>query len=95
MQALVQAILTDRQRALNQDGYELRFCVNYLAPFLLTHLLLPCLQHTVPLAREDLEYSESGRSDRLCTFSSRQLTHFRWANESQMQFIEILDYKFR
>lgn len=39
--------LTDRQRALSQDGYELRFCVNYLAPFLLTHLLLPCLQDTV------------------------------------------------
>jgi NAD(P)-dependent dehydrogenase (short-subunit alcohol dehydrogenase family) len=37
--------LTDRQRALSQDGYELRFCVNYLAPFLLTHLLLPCLQY--------------------------------------------------
>ena len=40
--------LTDTQRALSQDGYELRLAVNYLAPFLLTHLLLPCLQHTVP-----------------------------------------------
>ena len=31
----------DRLRALSQDGYQLRFAVNYLAPFLLTHLLLP------------------------------------------------------
>jgi NAD(P)-dependent dehydrogenase (short-subunit alcohol dehydrogenase family) len=35
-------------RELSRDGYELRFAVNYLAPFLLTHLLLPCLRHTPP-----------------------------------------------
>ncbi|MBW4630473.1 MAG: SDR family NAD(P)-dependent oxidoreductase [Iphinoe sp. HA4291-MV1] len=40
--------LTNKQRALSQDGYELRLAVNYLAPFLLTHLLLPCLQQAVP-----------------------------------------------
>ena len=34
----------DRRRVLSQDGYELRFAVNYLAPSLLTHLLLPCLR---------------------------------------------------
>jgi NAD(P)-dependent dehydrogenase (short-subunit alcohol dehydrogenase family) len=38
----------DRLRVLSQDGYELRFAVNYLAPFLLTHLLLPCLRQTTP-----------------------------------------------
>lgn len=38
----------DPKRELSQDGYELRFAVNYLAPFLLTHLLLPCLRHTPP-----------------------------------------------
>ena len=31
---------TSSQRELSQDGYELRFSVNYLAPFLLTNLLL-------------------------------------------------------
>ena len=36
----------DKRRVLSQDGYELRFAVNYLAPFLLTHLLLPCLRQT-------------------------------------------------
>lgn len=36
------------RRELSRDGYELRFAVNYLAPFLLTHLLLPCLRHTPP-----------------------------------------------
>ncbi len=38
----------ERLRVLSQDGYELRFAVNYLAPFLLTHLLLPCLRQTTP-----------------------------------------------
>ena len=35
-------------RELSADGYELRFAVNYLAPFLLTHLLLPALQEALP-----------------------------------------------
>ncbi len=30
------------------DGYELRFAVNYLAPFLLTNLLLPLLKNASP-----------------------------------------------
>src|SRR6185436_13092187 len=34
----------DPQRELSVDGYELRFAVNYLAPFLLTRLLLPSLR---------------------------------------------------
>jgi NAD(P)-dependent dehydrogenase (short-subunit alcohol dehydrogenase family) len=38
----------DGTRELSQDGYELRFAVNYLAPFLLTHLLLPCLRRAAP-----------------------------------------------
>jgi NAD(P)-dependent dehydrogenase (short-subunit alcohol dehydrogenase family) len=37
-----------RQRELSQDGYELRFAVNYLAPFLLTHLLLDRLIASAP-----------------------------------------------
>jgi len=38
----------DKQRQFSQDGYELRFAVNYLAHFLLTMLLLPNLRHTPP-----------------------------------------------
>ncbi|MBX3084202.1 MAG: SDR family NAD(P)-dependent oxidoreductase [Anaerolineae bacterium] len=38
----------DSTRELSQDGYELRFAVNYLASYLLTYLLLPCLRHTPP-----------------------------------------------
>ena len=30
------------------DGHELRFAVNYLAPYLLTHLLLPLLERSAP-----------------------------------------------
>ena len=35
--------MENRERALSRQGHELRFAVNFLAPFLLTHLLLPCL----------------------------------------------------
>lgn len=33
---------------LSKEGYELRFAVNYLAPFLLTRLLLPGLKRAAP-----------------------------------------------
>jgi len=36
----------DPERQKSRDGYELRLAVNYLAPFLLTRLLLPLLQRT-------------------------------------------------
>ncbi len=40
--------LSEARREVSNDGYELRFAVNYLAPFLLTHLLLSCVCHTPP-----------------------------------------------
>ena len=36
------------ERETSRDGHELRFAVNYLAPFLLTHLLLATLRRSVP-----------------------------------------------
>jgi NAD(P)-dependent dehydrogenase (short-subunit alcohol dehydrogenase family) len=36
------------ERLLSQDGYEMHFAVNHLAPFLLTHLLLGCLRQSAP-----------------------------------------------
>jgi NAD(P)-dependent dehydrogenase (short-subunit alcohol dehydrogenase family) len=38
----------DARREISQDGYERRFAVNYLAPFLLTHRLLPLLRVSAP-----------------------------------------------
>jgi NAD(P)-dependent dehydrogenase (short-subunit alcohol dehydrogenase family) len=35
-------------RQESRDGHELRFAVNYLAPFLLTRLLLPLLERSAP-----------------------------------------------
>jgi NAD(P)-dependent dehydrogenase (short-subunit alcohol dehydrogenase family) len=35
-------------REQSKDGFELRFAVNYLAPFLLTHRLLPALLEAAP-----------------------------------------------
>ncbi len=37
-----------QSREESADGYELRFQVNYLAPFLLQHLLLPLLRRAAP-----------------------------------------------
>lgn len=39
---------SESPRELSVDGYELRFAVNYLAPFLLTHQLLPLLRRSSP-----------------------------------------------
>ncbi len=36
------------RRQVSADGYELRFAVNYLAPFLLTRLLIPLLKRSAP-----------------------------------------------
>ncbi|HKK45046.1 MAG TPA: SDR family oxidoreductase [Balneolaceae bacterium] len=36
------------ERQESEDGYELRFAVNYLAPFLLTQLLLPAIKKGAP-----------------------------------------------
>lgn len=37
---------------LTENGFELQFGVNYLGPFLLTHLLLPVLEAAVPFSGE-------------------------------------------
>jgi NAD(P)-dependent dehydrogenase (short-subunit alcohol dehydrogenase family) len=36
------------EREVSRDGHELRFAVNYLASFLLTHLLLPLIRKSAP-----------------------------------------------
>jgi NAD(P)-dependent dehydrogenase (short-subunit alcohol dehydrogenase family) len=36
------------ERAVSQDGHELRFAVNYLSHFLLTHMLLPRIKASAP-----------------------------------------------
>ena len=38
----------DGRRELSHDGFELRFAVNYLSGFLLTHLLLPLIKSSAP-----------------------------------------------
>lgn len=47
-----------------EDGYEMQFAVNHLAPFLLTHQLLPLLQNT-PEARVLTVSSRSHRGMRI------------------------------
>jgi NAD(P)-dependent dehydrogenase (short-subunit alcohol dehydrogenase family) len=38
----------EMEREISRDGHELRFAVNYLAPFLLTYLLLPLICKSAP-----------------------------------------------
>jgi NAD(P)-dependent dehydrogenase (short-subunit alcohol dehydrogenase family) len=53
-------------RQESKDGHELRFAVNYLAPFLLTRLLLPVLRRSTParivnvssIGQQDLDFSD-------------------------------------
>lgn len=40
------------KQQFTQNGFELQFGVNFLGPFLLTHLLLPFLQAAVPVSGE-------------------------------------------
>ncbi|OLE22326.1 MAG: 3-oxoacyl-ACP reductase [Catenulispora sp. 13_1_20CM_3_70_7] len=55
-----------RDRRLSADGYELRFAVNYLAGFLLTHELLPLLRASAParvvnvasLGQQEIEFDD-------------------------------------
>ena len=42
------AAVVTRQREVTVDGFERQWAVNHLAPFLLTHLLLPALQAAAP-----------------------------------------------
>jgi NAD(P)-dependent dehydrogenase (short-subunit alcohol dehydrogenase family) len=54
------------ERELSQDGFELRFAVNYLAPFLLTHRLIPALLEAAPsrvvnvasIGQKDLDFDD-------------------------------------
>ena len=55
-----------RDRRVSKDGYELRFAVNYLAGFLLTHELLPLLRSSAParvvnvasLGQQDIDFDD-------------------------------------
>ncbi|NUP48444.1 MAG: SDR family NAD(P)-dependent oxidoreductase [Catenulispora sp.] len=55
-----------RDRRVSRDGYELRFAVNYLAGFLLTHELLPLLLASAParvvnvasLGQQDIDFDD-------------------------------------
>ncbi len=57
-----------RERVLTRDGFEATYAVNYLAPFTLTHLLLPHLRR-----------SDSGRVINVCS-NTHVRCRFDWDN---------------
>jgi NAD(P)-dependent dehydrogenase (short-subunit alcohol dehydrogenase family) len=67
------AAVFTRQRQESVDGYELAFAVNYLAHFLLTHLLLDLIKYSAP-ARIVNVASNVHRSSSI-HFDDLQLTH--------------------
>ncbi len=58
------AAMVTNLRTVTEDGYETQFAVNHLAPFLLTHELLPALQ-AAPAARVLTVSSNSHRGARI------------------------------
>jgi NAD(P)-dependent dehydrogenase (short-subunit alcohol dehydrogenase family) len=58
-------------RQTSADGYELRFAVNYLAGFLLTHLLLPLIRKSAPARIVNV----SSLGQQAIDFSDVMLTH--------------------
>jgi len=58
-------------RQTSTDGYELRFAVNYLAGFLLTHLLLPLLEASAPARIVNV----SSAGQQAIAFDDVMLTH--------------------
>jgi len=59
------------RRQESGDGYELRFAVNYLAGFLLTHLLLPTLRASAPARIVNV----SSAGQQAIDFADVMLTH--------------------
>src|SRR5207302_5055584 len=59
------------KRQESEDGFELRFAVNYLAPFLLTRLLLPTLGQSAPA--RIVNVSSAGQAP--INFRNVMLTH--------------------
>ncbi len=58
-------------RQTSADGYELRFAVNYLAGFLLTHLLLPLIKKSAPARIVNV----SSLGQQAIDFADAMLTH--------------------
>ncbi len=82
-------------RQTSADGYELRFAVNYLAGFLLTHLLLPLIEQSAParivnvssLGQEPIDFT-----DVMLTQSYGGLRAYRQSKLAQIMFtIDLAD----
>ena len=76
-------------RQTSADGHELRFAVNYLAGFLLTHLLLPLLKATAP--SRIVNVASAGQqaidfSDVMLTHSYNGSTAYRQSKLAQILF---------
>jgi NAD(P)-dependent dehydrogenase (short-subunit alcohol dehydrogenase family) len=64
-----------QHRELSRDGFELRLAVNYLAPYLLTRLLLPLLRRTAERHGEVRIVHVASAAQQAIDFDDPQLEH--------------------
>jgi len=75
-----------RSRRVTEDGLESQFQVNYLGPFLLTHLLLPALEAGAPsrIVNVSSAAHTGGRIDFADLQGEREYSGFRAYNQSKL-----------
>jgi NAD(P)-dependent dehydrogenase (short-subunit alcohol dehydrogenase family) len=75
------------ERETSRDGHELRFAVNYLAPFLLTHLLLPLVLKSAPARIVNVASAGQQRIDFSDVMLMRDYDGFRAYCQSKLALV--------
>ncbi len=75
------------ERETSREGHELRFAVNYLAPFLLTHLLLPLISKNAPARIVNVASAGQQRIDFSDVMLTRGYDGFRAYCQSKLALV--------
>jgi NAD(P)-dependent dehydrogenase (short-subunit alcohol dehydrogenase family) len=81
----------EKERRVTADGVEMTFAVNYLAPFLLTHSLLPLLKKSAPSRIVSVASSAYEDVDRIDWGNLQGERHYDpWDTYAQSKFADIV-----